>query len=427
MPGPQDSSPNFDFLSNDADEESVGWSPHGDSAVDMADPPKVADEEAVESPAGEASEDDAPATTEEASPTETAAETDSSVPDFGGVPETSDEEEPSGFPGFAPAEDEDADEGLPTFEMPTQEIKTDEQADKPAAKKVESVDASAKKEQVAQKKVDASAAVAGAAAGATAASRSRGRSSRSSSKKSDSGFTLSGPIAISLVSYAFMMTMLAMYLLFGMKSDQLESLPDIAPIGEEEFRYIPETANVAPGHRLKLGDAVRFGHIRVEPVRVTMGTASLTHYSGSSPVAPPEAGEQVLKLWLKLTNESSDQKIRPFDRRLVYDRRMSDNFDLLSDQFVVPADKLGAADPNVPMYDLSPVGEWDLEGQAFPQLKPGESVTTFLAAGPDELEQLTGQSVWRILMRKGFNNRSGNGVLTLIEVEFDAATATKES
>lgn len=399
MPGPTDSSPNFDFLHSDAAEDSPGWSPTADSAVDMAEP----SETAVPLPAT-----DVPAPKKKVEPPaeEEVPEAADQVPDAAAAEETS--------PVFA-SEPEEAEEAEPFFAPPADE------ADEPAPPVTKAEKLASETDEPAPTK---------AVENAPERSRSNQRrsSSRSRSSSNDkSGFTLSGAIAISLISYAVMMTILAMYALFGRESHQLESLPDRKPIGEDEFRYIPESAAVAPGHRLKLGDSVRFGNIRVEPLKVTRGTASLAHFSGTSSSKPPESGEEIVKMWLRLTNESRDQKIKPFDRMLVYDRRVNDDFEVLADQFVVPADKLGAADPNVPMYDLSPQGEWDLEGQQFPELKPGESIETFLAVGPEELEQLTGPSIWRILMRKGFNNRTGHGVLTLLEVEFDAAKATKES
>lgn len=437
MPGSNDSSPNFDFLESDNSEDASGWSPTTDSALGMIDSPKPADDDetgsdsVLDEPQPSASVEDRdepsetvdltrkkltlPVTEPEISPPD-AAVGESPVVDEPVVGESestdiaaeqvaSDEREVDGVAGqFSPPVEDDE---PPSFEPPASESTPVGGGDGIAPVGL------------------------GAASTPTAAT-SAGRTSGSRRKKSkkatdDNGLTISGTMAVALVSYALTMTLLTIYLVMSREAHQLESLPDRAPIGPEEFRFVPESAAVPPRHRLQLGDSIQFGHIRVEPIKITKGTASLVHYSGSSTSPAPPSGEPILKLWLRLTNVSDDQKIAPFDRQLVYDRRIGDNFEVLSDQFVVPADKLGAADPNVPLYDLPPQGEWDLIGQRLDELKPGESMTTFLAAGPEEMEQLTGAAVWRILMRKGYHEATGHGVLTLFEVEFNAASATQES
>lgn len=382
MPSTDDSTPNFDFLSGDASADGGGWTPPADSALDLLERP---------------TETEAPAASDEESSEPEAASDALEVP-VAPTPTEPVTKPVSPEAPLAPAED--------PVEQPV-DFEPEETAVSPA-----------RRERSSSKKPTRSKA---------SKPRVAAKPSSSRSTKQDARFTLSGPMAISLVSYAVMATILLAYLLMFRTEHQLESLPDRAPLGPDEFRYVPESAAVAPGHRISIGDSVRFGHIRVEPVRVTRSQARLEHYAGRDGLAAPPAGEDIIKLWVKLTNESTDQKIAPFDRLLVYDRRVDDGFVAHSDQYVVPAAEQGTDEPNVDMYDLSPDGEWDLAGQEFPVLKPGESVTTYLAAGPEELDRLTGASVWRILMRKGYNERAGHGVLTLIDVEFDAAAAETES
>ena len=441
MPGSNDSSPNFDFLESDNSDDASGWSPTTDSALGMIDSSQPADDDQTGSdsvldepqPASSSEERDEPSETVDLTRkklTLPAGEHQIASPDSADEPV-----------GESPTVDDSADGQSESSGAAAEEVATDERAAEEVVGQFSPAIANdelpsfepPESESIPAGGSDELAPVdLGAASTATAAGASTGRTSGSRRKKSkkatdDNGLTISGTMAVVLVSYALTMTLLTIYLLMSREAHQLESLPDRAPIGPEEFRFVPESAAVPPRHRLQLGDSIRFGHIRVEPIKITKGTASLVHYSGSSTSPAPPSGEPILKLWLRLTNVSDDQKIAPFDRQLVYDRRIGDNFEVLSDQFVVPADKLGAADPNVPLYDLPPQGEWDLIGQRLDELKPGESMTTFLAAGPEEMEQLTGAAVWRILMRKGYHEATGHGVLTLFEVEFNAANATQES
>ena len=232
---------------------------------------------------------------------------------------------------------------------------------------------------------------------------------------------IEGNRALLLLSYAGAMTLITLWALWSLRggsAHQLESLPDVPPVSPEAFRYYDEAAAMPAGHTLPLGESKQYGHVRVEPLRVTREKVSLTHYSGDKSLRPPGGGETVLKLHLRLTNESGDQKFAPLDKRLVYDRRVNADDTVLANQFIVPKSEKGTAEPNVLMYDLSPDGEWDVAGQPLPVLNPGESVETVLAAGPRHLDQLKGICLWRVLLRKGHNESTGHGVLTLIEVPF---------
>lgn len=444
MAASNDSSPNFDFLNGDpSGDEPNEWSPTTDSTVGMVDSPQAnidsgnsEDEEPV---AEEAAETKVPAeepvTGESASDAST--ETDTSSGETSATAshddDPADEAEPEAPMSFEPpAADETPSDEAPQFDafsandagpdfsaMATNEVpSTDQDSDASDDADVTSVAPALAVTQVSNSAKPKR---------STSKKSSSVRKKKSKSASPDSGFTLAGPLAIGLISYAVLATTLLVYLLMYNEPHQLESLPDRAPLSADEFRFVPETASVAPGHELRVGQSARFGNILVEPVRVTRDQAELEHYAKKQGLTAPPAGEDVIKIWLKLTNVSNDQKIAPFDRKLVYDRRFDGDFVAHSDQYVVPLSQRGTDEPNVDMYDISPDGEWDLKGQSFPVLNPGESVTTYLAAGPDEIERLTGPAVWRMLMRKGYNDRTGNGVLTLIDVVFDASEAVSES
>ena len=104
------------------------------------------------------------------------------------------------------------------------------------------------------------------------------------------------------MSYAALVTIAFLYLLMnilGAQPHQLESLPDVAPPEEGQFRLIRETAILAPGHTLEIGGSQRSGNIRVTPMKVTRAPLKFEYFQntrlgGSIPPTLP-----VLKLWLE--------------------------------------------------------------------------------------------------------------------------------
>ena len=260
-----------------------------------------------------------------------------------------------------------------------------------------------------------------------ASSSKRGKSRSSAAKgrrpatdqASAGELRIEGTRAVLLLTYAATVTLIAAWALLSLRggsSHQLESLPDVPPRESGAFIHYPPDAELPAGHVVRVGEARRFGDVVVEPLAVERSTAALSHYSGDDTLTAPSGGETVLTLRLRLTNRG-DRPIAPLDRRLVYERRVTDDFQVLSNQFV--ASQGGGEDLEVLLYDLSPDGEWNLSGQALEAIPPGAHAETFLATGPAELDRLRGACRWRILLRKGYGP-SGYGVLTMLEVPFDA-------
>ena len=236
------------------------------------------------------------------------------------------------------------------------------------------------------------------------------------------------PVVLGLASYAALTTLMLLWALFsdGPSRSTLESLPDVPPREENQFRYVPPSAAVPPGHRVAIGESERFGHIRVEPLGVTRGPVQLEHYTGASRQTPPSFGGEPLKLRLRLTNESSatasGQVIAPLDRDLMYERLPDATGQVVSNQYVYNAGQAG--DPAVLLLPLATTSEWNVVGQPLDPLKPGESVETIVAAGPQNIEKLGANAVWRLQLRKGYHDATGHGVTTLVEVPFDATAVS---
>jgi hypothetical protein len=234
-----------------------------------------------------------------------------------------------------------------------------------------------------------------------------------------------------LLSYASAVTIGLVYLLLtrspeSQQRHQLEDLRD--PVDEEgTVRIYQRGAELPPGHSLQLAGRQRFGNILVEPLRITRGPVEFDHYTRNSrkqqPPTPP-----VLKLWLRLTNVSTDQEVAPLDSLLLFKRELNREGELVSNTFVAPLGRLEEG-PVVFAYPAAQNSEWDMRGQELGRkLAPGESLETFVpsdSAGLDELlaqEELT----WRFHLRKGYAP-TGRGVTTLVEVSFRADDVQAES
>lgn len=231
-----------------------------------------------------------------------------------------------------------------------------------------------------------------------------------------------------LFSYASAVTIALIYLLLtrggsGPQRHQLEDLRD--PADEEgTVRIIQRGVDLPLGHTLRLRESRRFGNILVEPLRVTRGPIEFQHFSGNPrkthPPTPP-----VLKLWLRLTNVSTDQEIAPLDGLLLYKRALNREGRVVANAFVCRAEDVRDGEV-IFTYPASPNSEWDMRGQHLGRvLKPGESLETFIPSDAEGLDRLQGELVWRFQLRKGYAP-TGRGVTTLIQVTFPAAGIESE-
>ena len=225
---------------------------------------------------------------------------------------------------------------------------------------------------------------------------------------------------ILLASYASAVTIALIFVLAtrpsgGVRNDQLESLPD--PLDQDgKIPIYKRDAELPGGHTLHLKESQRFGNILVEPVKVTQQPLKFRHFSGESKRSQPNS-QPVLCLWLKFTNVSSDQEIAPLDGQLLFKRVMNESGNLVANTFVCPTSD-SARDSAVLPYPHPPHSEFDLVGQNLGiQLKPGDSVETFIPCDTEGMQSLQGELVWRIHMRKGYA-KSGHGVTTLVDVIF---------
>lgn len=235
--------------------------------------------------------------------------------------------------------------------------------------------------------------------------------------------TVSKAMFAVLISYASAATLGFAYLLYQMKTGGggggLEALPDPVPAKKTGFQWYPPRTVMTAGHNLGIGDEQRFGNIKVTVLKVTRGPIRFRHFSN-----PKQTRRQtfpVLKLWLRFENVSDDQEIAPLDDQLLFRRSGNNYTEYRSSQFVCRADQKSKAKPKIVIaYDHVIGSGWDLENLPLEKpLAPHESREYYVPTCEQQLDELTGDLIWRVHIRKGYS-ASGNGVTTLFEVHFDS-------
>jgi hypothetical protein len=241
---------------------------------------------------------------------------------------------------------------------------------------------------------------------------------------------VSSLVVILVFSYASAVTLLCGYLIWTRPSTL--DLPDLEPpkVSSKKvvrLQYLPPDKVVPPSNVLKLGESRRFGSVLVTPLRVTRGPVEFQFYK-------PEAGETrdpegpVLKLHLRFDNVSRDQEFIPLDQQLVFtkepDRKEYGLFK--ANNFVCNVGDRTKLASHVFVFDM-PRDNWLMKDQHLDrELRPGESVETFIPTTPEQIETLEGDLVWRVHFRKGYNPKSFRGVTTLIEVPFRSSDIIDE-
>jgi len=136
----------------------------------------------------------------------------------------------------------------------------------------------------------------------------------------------------------------------------------------------------------------------------------------------------VLKLWLKFENVANDYAFPPFDSGLMSNRTPADSQDAatIANTFLtigVPSGDFATTRRLNFLHTMD--NNFVIVGQdSGKTLRPRETLTTFVAesdeAGDVHADDRT-PFVWRVQFRKGVNLSSGNGVTTLIDIEFSGA------
>ncbi|MGB4707694.1 MAG: hypothetical protein WBH28_04490 [Fuerstiella sp.] len=234
-------------------------------------------------------------------------------------------------------------------------------------------------------------------------------------------FSLVAGYAAALTLLALILLVLGRVSLFG--NSTLESLPDIRPLQNNEFQKVPTNAALPAGHTLKLGESRRFGDVILTAERVTREPVTFAHMT-SGAEAPDMATGPVLKLWLKMENASTDAAFPPYELGLMCSRSPDEGTDdsTQANSWLMVKQATGGDELRVLNLLHSTSSSYDLAGQNSRKiLQPGDSLQTFLACSraiSDIKDDGVSSYRWRVQFRKGVNRSSGNGVTTLVDIQF---------
>jgi hypothetical protein len=228
-----------------------------------------------------------------------------------------------------------------------------------------------------------------------------------------------------VVSYASALTLVLLYLwITGQLGVGNPDLPDIeAPKdrkGRVQSKLMPESQKLPGNHILRLGQSRRYGNIRVTPVQVTRGPLKMVNNSDSNQTK--SASREVMKLWVKFENVSSDQTIAPLDRHLLFQRfpDKKNESRVRANNFICPVTQKNRDGNKVMVYEMPIKGDWDLsEDPIGKPLAPGKECEIYIPTNDGDLSKLKGDIVWRLHFRKGYNRSSQRGVTTVVEIRFN--------
>ena len=265
--------------------------------------------------------------------------------------------------------------------------------------------------------------------------QSAGKETKDQPPRTTTRAGISPTVFMIVLSYASAMTLACLYLAFQLLSNpRTHDLPDLAPPKPKDKKkvttliYLSPDQELPPANVLKLGETRQFGSLKVTPLRVTRGLLEFDYYE-------PEANQHkdpegpVLKLHLRFENVSRDQEFVPLDSTLVFYKEVDKKtYGLFkANDFVCKVADRKNLSKQVLTFDLTPDGNWLLKGENLDrEFGPGQVLDTFIPSAPDQIETLSGDLVWRVHFRKGYNPTSYRGVTTLIEVFFNDSDIIEE-
>ncbi len=228
-----------------------------------------------------------------------------------------------------------------------------------------------------------------------------------------------------VAGYAAALTLLMLGLLLSGRislsgGGVLESLPDVQPLKSNEFQEVPDSLSLPDSHSLRLGESRRFGDVVLTPTKVTREPVTFTNMMNGSAVEGMSS-KPVLKLWFRMENASSSVAFPPWDVALM-SHRSEKAGSVVANSWLKIQETGADTETRILNFYHSPDSNLDLTAQNSRKLvSPGQEITSFVASSEDisHIVQEKAESYrWRIQIRKGVHLPSGNGVTTLVEVNF---------
>jgi hypothetical protein len=169
-----------------------------------------------------------------------------------------------------------------------------------------------------------------------------------------------------------------------------DSRPDLELREDRSQRVVP-LPPISPDRITTLGQALRIGEIEFTPLGVWAAAVTLRRLPLDAKPETRKGGENALFLKIRLRNLSASAVFAPFEEAFVRERDRG---------FPESCIETGGAD-RITIYPLARESEWAIKGQAFRDLRPGETLETVVVSQPDALGRATQEMTWRIKLRTG--------------------------
>ncbi len=200
----------------------------------------------------------------------------------------------------------------------------------------------------------------------------------------------------------------------------LESLPDVEPLRSNEFRKVPDDAELPAGHALNLGESRRYGDVVLTPFKITREQINFVNMMNGA-AADGQTSKPVLKLWFRMTNASTEIAFPPWDVALMT-HRSEKNESAVANSWLMVTESGTDTETQVLNYFHSPDSNLDMKDHHSRELlNPGTELTSYIASS-ESISQIAPEKIegyrWRIQIRKGVHFESGHGVTTLVDVNF---------
>jgi hypothetical protein len=165
-------------------------------------------------------------------------------------------------------------------------------------------------------------------------------------------------------------------------------------------------ADVPTSQKLSLGATVQVGNLAVTPLKVERRKVVKVHYQNSE--NKETSAEESLVLRVKFRNTSSNLSFTPLDEMFLRENSDSPAYSYIQLE----------GDTTVSMFELSAFSEFNIEGQPFDELVPGQEYEALIAAAEGSAEQAKGKGkmLWRFLVRTGVG--PDKSYTTVLAVEF---------
>ncbi|WP_152053418.1 hypothetical protein [Tautonia marina] len=166
--------------------------------------------------------------------------------------------------------------------------------------------------------------------------------------------------------------------------------PGIDAGRREEGSAVVEPAEpIAEDRIVPLGELLSVDALEIQPLRVSVGPVELKRTRVDGRTERRDGGSDALRLHLRLRNTSDDVIFAPLDEAFVRepDRRLPETF--VED----------ASGTRIYAYRLPVSSEWEIAGQTFQELRPGEQIETVVLSDTDSPNRLDGRLLWRLRLR----------------------------